>query len=294
MIEPTSDLVEDQTERWAALDPLLPPAVAPRRGRLLTATLSDGTRVATGLTEPDRTSPVVTLTPLLGPHGGAGMDAVLRAARGHLDHAPPPADSAATLTWPSVDAECVRPLLLHGLLPVLALGVRTASSPEIGTPLASVTVRAARPADTVVIRRLIPQGCAFPGRHAGVLHARCGEGVVESLPGSGQTWVAEERSDVVGVVHVTRVATDSPEFEGLLPASSWGQVTCLTVRSDRLGRGIGQALSATARTFLDDLGVRRCVTWYSPLDPRASVFWHRQGYRPLWTTWQCAPASALR
>jgi hypothetical protein len=34
--------------------------------------------------------------------------------------------------------------------------------------------------------------------------------------------------------------------------------------------------------------------FYSPTNPLSPVFWHRQGYRPLWTMWEIRPASALR
>jgi hypothetical protein len=40
----------------------------------------------------------------------------------------------------------------------------------------------------------------------------------------------------------------------------------------------------TAGTFL----------YYNPPSPLASIFWPRQGYRPLWTSWELRPASALR
>jgi hypothetical protein len=33
---------------------------------------------------------------------------------------------------------------------------------------------------------------------------------------------------------------------------------------------------------------------YNPPNPLSSVFWPRQGYRPLWTQWELRPAGALR
>ena len=33
---------------------------------------------------------------------------------------------------------------------------------------------------------------------------------------------------------------------------------------------------------------------YEQLNPLSVPFWSRQGYRPLWTTWQATPASAFR
>jgi hypothetical protein len=41
-------------------------------------------------------------------------------------------------------------------------------------------------------------------------------------------------------------------------------------------------------------GVRGSYLYYNPPNPLSSVFWPRQGYRPLWTVWEARPASALR
>jgi hypothetical protein len=41
-------------------------------------------------------------------------------------------------------------------------------------------------------------------------------------------------------------------------------------------------------------GATGTYLYYNPTNPLASVFWHRQGYRPLWTTWEVRPAAALR
>jgi hypothetical protein len=33
---------------------------------------------------------------------------------------------------------------------------------------------------------------------------------------------------------------------------------------------------------------------YSQMNPLSAPFWHRMGYRPLWTTWEARPAASLR
>jgi hypothetical protein len=30
------------------------------------------------------------------------------------------------------------------------------------------------------------------------------------------------------------------------------------------------------------------------MNPLSAPFWSQQGYRPLWTTWEARPASAIR
>jgi hypothetical protein len=41
-------------------------------------------------------------------------------------------------------------------------------------------------------------------------------------------------------------------------------------------------------------GTRGTYLYYNPPNPISSVFWPRQGYRPLWTLWEVRPATALR
>ena len=31
---------------------------------------------------------------------------------------------------------------------------------------------------------------------------------------------------------------------------------------------------------------------YEQVNPLSGPFWHQQGYRPLWTTWEARPASS--
>ncbi|EHR62287.1 GNAT family N-acetyltransferase [Saccharomonospora cyanea] len=299
MTDPT-DLVADQTQRHASIDPLLPVATAPVPGRTLVAALPDGTRI-TGTLEvrTARGTQVWELTPFVGRHGGEAMEAVLRALRAQLDRTPPPAESVCTLTWPSRDAECTRPLLAHGLLPVLALGLRTRSSPPTVPGTASVAVRRAGPRDVGSVERLARAHAALCSASTPAT-ACCAEDdpLADVLNSPGRVWVAEgglpAGGPIVGMVQVDEVPPGAPEFADLLPAGRWGRLAQLSVHPEERGHGVGRALADTAHDALARAGLERSTTWYSPLDPVAPVFWHRQGYRPLWTVWQCRPASALR
>jgi hypothetical protein len=51
---------------------------------------------------------------------------------------------------------------------------------------------------------------------------------------------------------------------------------------------------AVAHGELARLGAAGTFLYYNPPNPLASVFWPRQGYRPLWTIWEVRPAGALR
>ena len=60
------------------------------------------------------------------------------------------------------------------------------------------------------------------------------------------------------------------------------------------GNGIGTALVGQAHQALDSHGVGVSVLNYAAMNPLSGPFWHRMGYRPVWTTWEVRPALALR
>ncbi|OQO91951.1 hypothetical protein B1813_06615 [Saccharomonospora piscinae] len=291
MDEP-ADLVAEQAQRWARLDPLLPPPEPPPEpggGHTLVATVAGGGRV-TGVLDARTVDGIEVweLRPFVGDHGAAGMEALLRAWRAELDRAPVPDGSLCSLRWPSRDARGVLPLLGHGLLPVLALGVRLGDAErEPQRPRRpAVPVRRAGPADTAALRRLAARPTARSEHFAvAVPHSadRCAR---------TETWVAEgtSRDTVIGLVEFE--ATTSPR--PWLPESGWGLIHRVSVEPESQGTGVGSALTGTAHDLLAGSGHTRTAVWYGSLNPVASVFWHRQGYRPLWTVWQCRPASALR
>jgi predicted N-acetyltransferase YhbS len=74
----------------------------------------------------------------------------------------------------------------------------------------------------------------------------------------------------------------------------WGYVNCLSVLPGERGVGVGQELMAVAHRELGGAGTVGSFLYYHPSNPLSSVFWARQGYRPLWTTWEVRPAGALR
>ena len=82
--------------------------------------------------------------------------------------------------------------------------------------------------------------------------------------------------------------------ETRLPHGRWGYVNCLSVAPGGRGAGVGRALMSTAHLELRVAGATRMFLYFNPPNPLSSVFWTRQGYRPLWTIWEVRPASALR
>lgn len=60
------------------------------------------------------------------------------------------------------------------------------------------------------------------------------------------------------------------------------------------GAGIGAALVSRVHDVLDTRGIDVTLLHYAQVNPLSAPFWHRMGYRPLWTIWEARPAAALR
>lgn len=305
-------LLAAQSARFEQLDPLLPPALPPPEGTVLTAALPDGERVA-GVLAHGRydagSAPTLwsameiwELYPLLGAAGGAGMEALLREWRRLLDRFSPGPDSACTVTWPSRDAEAVKSLLAHGFVPLSTLAVRAAPVPSDPTsnPPADLAVRLASVRDLEVALELELvelEYSALVGAAVDRPDARAVKraALARHLEQGDLVWIAERDGLPVGLAHCRLLDADPGSASSArLPAGRWGYVNCVSVRPEARGAGVGRRLMAVAHRELERLGTAGTFLYYNPPNPLASVFWARQGYRPLWTIWEVRPAGALR
>ncbi|WP_158885808.1 GNAT family N-acetyltransferase [Amycolatopsis anabasis] len=300
------DPVRAQSTRFAALDPLLPPAREPPSGDRLTARTADGREVfgvlyrrahrsAEAMWSPPETW---ELTPVLGDTGGRGLDALLTAWRARLRRDRPGAESACVLAWPSRDAEAVRVLLNHGLVPESALAVR-GPDPADAPPRADLTVREASAADLeelVDLELAELRYAALLGRAS--VPADAAEKLAPGIRGNlsrGRVWLAERGGLTVGMAACRPVSTvEGSTLTGRLPDGRWGFVRTVSVAPAARGNGVGRTLMAVAHRELNGPGTRGTFLFYNPINPLSPVFWHRQGYRPLWTIWSIGPATALR
>ena len=66
------------------------------------------------------------------------------------------------------------------------------------------------------------------------------------------------------------------------------------IRPEQRGSGTGAALVRHVHAALDARGIDLTLLHYAQLNPLSAPFWHRMGYRPLWSTWEALPASTLR
>ncbi|GAB3449607.1 GNAT family N-acetyltransferase [Actinophytocola sediminis] len=302
-------LLAAQSARFERLDPLLPPAVAPPAGNVLTAALPDGERVAGVLVQgryEAGSAPTLwsamelwELYPLIGASGGTGLEALLREWRGLFDRLSPGADSACAVTWPSRDAEAVRSLLAHGFAPLTTLAVRRAPAAE-PTPPSELVVRPATIRDLEVALDLELAELEYSALvGAAVYRPDARElkraALARNLAQGDPVWLAERDGVAVGLAHCRLLDVDAGSASGSrLPAGRWGYVNCVSVRAEVRGTGVGRALMAVAHRELARLGAAGTFLYYNPPNPLASVFWARHGYRPLWTIWEVRPAGALR
>ena len=208
-------------------------------------------------------------------------------------------DSAANLNWPSRDVAMNRVFLACGLAPLRSLAVRPSgpvahTEPEPGTrvrPLTEADLDAAVALHVEQIRWDEQCGSGYL-RPAAETVAR--QDYVEALGRSEPwTWVADVDGRVVGLITVT--PPDPANWFGPLTAArSPAYVGTTVVAPDHRGGGVGAALVARAHAALHDAGADVVLLHYSLLNPLSGPFWHRHGYRPLWTWWETRPASALR
>ncbi|MDQ7805614.1 GNAT family N-acetyltransferase [Amycolatopsis sp. A133] len=306
-MEIAEPLLAAHRARFAAVDALLPPAAPPADGERLDAATADGTRV-TGVLQRQRFAPgdvpmlwsaadTWQLFPYFGATGTEGADLLLRALKGRLETEETGDDSACVVLWPSRDAEAIRAFLDHGLVPLSALGVRTAPPPEA---VPGVTVRRAGPADYATALKLAEATFDYTGLVASPRRDNTAEllgpGLKRALAeDEPAVWLAEEDGETRAVAHCAwEEATPGNEAGELLQPGRWGYVNNVVTAPGERGSGFGRALMAHVHRELHRGGATRTYLYYNPTNPLSSVFWHRQGYRPLWTTWEVRPASGLR
>jgi GNAT superfamily N-acetyltransferase len=304
------ELLEAQCVRLAALDAELPDRYRLPSGEPLMARLSGGDVVAGLVAHTDHppgsmqslwsATETFELFPLLGDHPQAGMDAILHAWREQLSaRDAPPTDSACLVTWPSRDIQATRALLDHGFLPLSCLAVRS-PSPGIHTELpGSIKVRRAGPADLDAVVELMLVELDYAALVGASVRrpdaARLKRTAAHVRLHSGDpVWLAERDGEPIAMAECGWIDTEHHHGGHRLRAGKWAYVNCVSVHEQARGTGVGRELMALAHDEFARAGVLGSYLYYNPANPLSSVFWPRQGYRPLWTMWEVRPATALR
>lgn len=305
-----AEVLLEQQERFDALDPMLPAAVPPPPGDLVVT--GDATREVTGVvthhTWPTGSGPllwsaaeVTELHPVLGGAGADAAHALMREWRSRIGTRTLSAsDSAAMVTWPSRDAAATRVFLDHGLVPLAVLAIRPPAPPAAPADTGAPAVRRAGRVDLDACVRLAMAEVTYSSQVGGSVVRPHAEAVKrhalrERLERGDPVWLAERDGVAVGMLECGHSdVTLGSWLAGLLPSGRWGYVNCASVLPDQRGAGAGRALVAAALPELQAPGVCGTYLYYNPPNPLSSVFWPRQGYRPLWTLWEVRPAAALR
>lgn len=303
------ELLAAHRARFAAVDPLVPEPPGPPAGEILAAATASGDQVAGVLqvyTHPPGALDLVwsaarvwQLFPYVGATGTSGMDALLRAWRHRMDAESPAPDSACTVTWPSRDAEAIRAFLDHGMVPISVLALRTEPPPEgPDSVIKGPSVRRATEKDFEELLALTAHTFAYTGL---VAHGRpdaeklLAPQLRRNLVAGAPVWLAEVDGVAAAMADCGWVNSAPGTWAGeLLPPGNWGYVNNVATEPGSRGRGVGRALMGVVHREFHRMGATGTYLYYNPTNPLASVFWPRQGYRPLWTYWEARPASALR
>jgi GNAT superfamily N-acetyltransferase len=293
-------------DRWRALDPLLPVPRAPAAGQ---PTLPvPGAVGVLNQREPEAGAPPpmwfaqrwFSLRPLVAdPDVGAGLDRLLTgwARQVAAPAGAAGADSAAYVYVPSRETAAFPALARHGLSPYVVIAARRAGHP---TPVPGpAQIRQAGPADLDAVAGLaLTQArdeVAFGTAHDRPTASEQVRAEAERVLATPQRWVwlAEVDGRPVGLV----TAAPPADTEWLAPYTDLRPVAYLSVAyvdPAVRGAGVGAALAAAAHAAFDAAGAAVALLHYGLLNPRSGPFWHRLGYRPLWTGWQARPAGTLR
>ncbi|MHA6803282.1 GNAT family N-acetyltransferase [Salinifilum ghardaiensis] len=305
------ELWDAQCRRFAELDRALPDRYLLPEGEPLLARTPSGRDVAGTLTrtlnEPGsfrslwQAREVFELYPLVGRAPREGMDTLLRAWRERLserEHIDP--DSACVIAWPCRDIAATRAFLDHGCTPLTQVAIRVTDPARDTEPSGTVKMRRAGPADLDAVVDLGLTELAYAALVGASVYRPNAPHLKRAaaqmrLRSADPVWLAErEDGTPLGLAECGWVdAATSPAGNRLRPGT-WGYVNCVAVRETARESGIGRELMAAAHAEFARAGAVGSFLHYNPANPLSSVFWPRQGYRPLWTIWEVRPASALR
>ena len=307
---------ERAARRLAALDPLLAaPPVPAGCGAELAVTGPDGSTTAVGTCEHWAGEPGsleltwgavrrFQLTPqIAGPDVPAALDELLTRWRDHLAAVPEAAeeDTAVVLTWPTRDVDGPRTLLRHGLAPRAGIAARPAGrQAAAGLPVEpGVQIRQAGPADLDTVVRLGLETIRYDAHFGTVIErpetpAALRREVAQALAAADPwVWLAERDGDPFGLLYAER-----PEFAGwvapMVRGAPVAYLELMEILPGERGRGVAAALVGELHRAADDFGVEVTLLHYEQVNPLSGPFWHQQGYRPLWTSWEARPAGTLR
>lgn len=245
-----------------------------------------------------------------GPEVAAPLDDLLGQWRDHLAGVPgaDDEDSAAIVRWASRDIEGIGALQRHGLAPQSVIAARVTSSVglEAASPTltpapdgAGVRIRLAGPGDVDVVTELNLELVRYEA-HFGNLHLRPWteramhkEATRLLAMAEPWAWLAERGGTAVGYLGATR-PEDAAWLASLVRRAPTAYLGEMFMRPAERGSGVAALLTRQFHEVARAAGVAVTLLHYGAVNPLSGPFWSRQGYRPLWATWEARPARTLR
>ena len=195
-------------------------------------------------------------------------------------------------------------LLRHGLQPLTVIAVRPQAPPRGPSPSPASTqpglvIRPAGPDDLDAVAELELGVVRYDAHFGGSIPRPATEALVRAETQAalakrpGWTWLAEQDGQPVALTVVEPPAA-ATWIAGMTRTGATAYLQTMFVRPDERSGGIGAALVRHVHGELDARGIDLTLLHYSQVNPLSAPFWHRMGYRPLWTTWEARPAATLR
>ncbi|HEV2258620.1 MAG TPA: GNAT family N-acetyltransferase [Streptosporangiaceae bacterium] len=250
---------------------------------------------------------------LRGPDIRAAADDLLTQWRDHLGAQPEAKadDTAAIVNWPARDVTGVLALLRHGLQPMSVIAVRPAGRPSPPSPPSpagrpspastqpGLVIRPAGPDDLDAVTELEMGVVRYDAQFGASIPRPATEALVRAETQAalakrpGWTWLAEQDGRPVALTAVEPPAA-ATWIAGMTRTGATAYLQTMFVRPDERSGGIGAALVRHVHGEFDARGIDLTLLHYAQVNPLSPPFWHRMGYRPLWSTWEARPVAALR
>lgn len=199
-----------------------------------------------------------------------------------------PQSATLTVDIPAAALHLTRPLLEAGFCQTTSLAARLVVDEP--APSSAVEVRPMSAADRPALLDLLLElhhtdsavGSANPLPDA---HRHYAHYLDEAFARPGWSWVAWANGHPAGLLTLNPLRDSA----WIAPCVSLERVCYLgfaTVGSAHRARGFGRALVEHAMHRAALAGAEAVLLHHAAASPLSSTFWHRQGFRPLWSTWR--------